>query len=818
MKGHAKKTLLLAASALAAQVLVYSDAQAQAAPGATQGGLQEIVVTARKREESVQDVPVNVAAISAATIEKQDLTSIEKIAARTPNLNVGRASNGSGAQLTMRGIGSSSTSIGIEQSVAVVVDGVYYGQGRIINEGFFDLAGAEILKGPQALFFGKNATAGVISLTTANPTDYWMVKARAGYEFRSQQAQLEAVVSGPIGENLGLRVAVRGSKMWGGYYRNEQVVRNVYYGGNLFESHPVGKGPGGKELLGRITLKWEPSDRLSATFKFSASESKVDSSSWNYVAYECGKPDNTLQILPEYSCSKSRFVTHQGKMPLEVAAVTPFAKKNGDLYNRYRSITATSNIVYDLDDINLTWVTNYNWNNNRWTCACDYQTSLFGVHATENSSFKAFSSEFRALTSFDGPVNMMLGAYYQKTKRTFDQYVSFGISDNGPDAGPYRYIDAWKNSATDGETIAGFGQVTWKLVPTVEVAAGVRYSHETKDSYFVQPFISPAFSTLWGANRTTYGNQTFSNWSPEATISWKPSQDILVYGAFKTAYKSGGFSNGGIDSLAPGADPKVDLLFNQEKAEGFEAGIKTELFDRQLRLNLGAYSYDYKNLQVDFFNSTIIAFQTLTANAKTKGVELEFEYAPRSVPGLNLRGSINYNRARYTKFPVAPCYGGQTPAEGCNLIADAITGAYRPITGAEVGVRQNLTGAPLSVAPSWVGNFGVSYDTPVGKGLVAGLSVDTRFSSSYLVSGFGAEHSRQPKYGMIDASLRIGSEDEKWELAVIGKNLTNKLYVAGVVDGPNTGQHTGEANGLHADQLGFGNLPRTVMVQVTTKF
>ena len=118
----------------------------------TEGGLADIVVTARKRSESVQDVPVAVTAIAGEMVEKLDLTSIEKIAARTPNLNVGRASNGSGAQLTLRGIGSSSTSIGIEQSVAVVVDGVYYGQGRIINEGFFDLARVEILKGPWHCF------------------------------------------------------------------------------------------------------------------------------------------------------------------------------------------------------------------------------------------------------------------------------------------------------------------------------------------------------------------------------------------------------------------------------------------------------------------------------------------------------------------------------------------------------------------------------------------------------------------------------------------------------------------------------------------
>jgi len=185
-------------------------------------GLSEIVVTARRREESVQSIPVSVQAISAEEILQRDLTSLEKIAASIPNFTIARASNGAGAQLTMRGIGSSATSIGIEQSVAVVVDGVYYGQGRVINEGFFDLARVEVLKGPQSLFFGKNATAGVISLTTADPGLDPEYIGRVGYEFAGEKAYAEAIVSQPLTDSFGIRVAVRGSRMWGGYYTNIQ--------------------------------------------------------------------------------------------------------------------------------------------------------------------------------------------------------------------------------------------------------------------------------------------------------------------------------------------------------------------------------------------------------------------------------------------------------------------------------------------------------------------------------------------------------------------------------------------------------------------
>jgi iron complex outermembrane receptor protein len=282
---------------------------------------------------------------------------------------------------------------------------------------------------------------------------------------------------------------------------------------------------------------------------------------------------------------------------------------------------------------------------------------------------------------------------------------------------------------------------------------------------------------------------------------------VLVYAAYKTAYKSGGFSNGGINS-ALSADPLGDLTFDPEKASGFEGGIKSTVMDNQLRLNVNVYTYKYSDLQVDFFNSPIFAFQTLTADARTKGAEFEFEYAPRSISGLSLHGSLNYNRARYTSFPLAPCYAGQTPGQGCNLALNPAAGAF---------TRQNLDGAPLSVAPKWTSTLGASYDADVGSDLKFGVSADARYSGNYLASAFGNPDSRQGSYVNLDASIRLGAADERWQLALIGKNLTNRFYVTGVVDGPSTGGGTGTAAGLHADQLGFATLPRTVMLQVSTR-
>ncbi|MFM6854100.1 MAG: TonB-dependent receptor [Sphingopyxis sp.] len=819
------KSLLLvstiaASTAIATPALAQS-AAADAAPAASQGGLDDIVVTARKRAESVQDVPVAVTAMTAETIEARDLTSIERIAAATPNLSVGRASNGSGAQLTLRGIGSSSTSIGIEQSVAVVVDGAYYGQGRVIQEGFFDLARVEVLKGPQALFFGKNATAGVISLTTNDPTSDLEYSIRTGYEFRSHQFQVEAIASGPLSDTVGLRLAVRAGTMDGGYYRNQSVARtyttldiqSLLAGGTGNATGHVAapaaaRAPGEDERLARATLRFTPNDQLTVTLKAMYDYNQVNNSSWNYVAYNCGLASGVSQ-LTGYSCG-SNFVTHQNNMPTDIAANFPYARADGGLYNRYESYAFNANIAYELGDVTISSVTNFNHNNNRWACACDFQSSNAGTWATENSSWRAFSQELRAQTDYDGPVNMMVGALYQSTRRDFNQYIMFAGLRNSAASAANRYLATTKTSYTDGETIALFGQATWELAPTLELAGGVRYTHETKDSYFTQPYNNPGMTGVFRDRADADGlgiitaNQTFANWSPEVSLTWQPVDDVLVYGAYKTAYKSGGFSNGGINSKFS-SDPLSDLTFAPERARGFELGVKTTLADNQLRLNLIGFSYAYRDLQVDFFNSPIIAFQTLTADARTKGLELEFEYAPRNVDGLNLHGSINYTRARYTNFPAAPCYAGQTPANGCSIV----TGIFS---------RQNLNGSALSVAPEWTGNFGVAYDQPVGANLMAGINIDTRYSSSYLASGFGNPASRQGAYMTLDAGVRFGAADDNWQVALIGKNLTNRFYVSGVVDGPSTGSGTGTAAGLGADQLGFGNVPRTVQVQFTKRF
>lgn len=366
----------------------------------------------------------------------------------------------------------------------------------------------------------------------------------------------------------------------------------------------------------------------------------------------------------------------------------------------------------------------------------------------------------------------------------------------------YRYVQYAKDSATRGKTLSAYGQAIWEVVPTVEATAGVRYIHETKKSRFVQPYANPRFAGVnYDVTRTLVADQTFDNWSPEATLTWKPIRDLTVYGAYRTAYKSGGFSNSSI--LTP-STPEEFFTFDPERAKGFEVGIKSTLFDRQLRFNVSAYRYEYTDLQVTYLDSARLSYNSVNAGSVlTKGVEVELEYAPRVLEGLILRGTANYNRSRYGSS-IAPCYGGQTSTAGCtlNLLAAGTAG-------------QNLKGIPTSDAPLWTASAGAVYDTALSGGLRIGGSFDGRYSSSYLASAFGSPLSRQPKYINVDATLRVHDDDNRWEVALIGKNLTNQFVVTGVTDASGTGAGTGTVNGRTADQVGFIALPRTVQLQLT---
>lgn len=392
--------------------------------------IETVVVTARKRAENVQNVPVAVTALTGEKLDQYNITTINQVAAQTPQLIIQRGSSGSGADISLRGIGSSSENIGIEQSVAVNVDGVYLGQGRAINEGFFDMKQVEILKGPQALYFGKNATAGVISLETNDPTDEFEAMVRAGYEFTSDAPYIEGVVSGPVTDDLGLRLAVRGSDMFGGYIENQAPGGLVY---NTFDiatgtitPHTTDKPekdlPGSKNGLARLTAKWEPISDLTITGKLAFDAYDNRDSGYNIEPIIC--PLGHTQANPTETCSKN-WKIQQNDFPQGLAASDPIIDKaHGRMFEQFQSYTGIVNAEYVTPEYTLSSVSGFQHLFNDWGSDQDF-TGMPSVMAGEHFKWHAFSSENRILTTLDFPVNFSGGFYYQSTRLDFNQDVIF---------------------------------------------------------------------------------------------------------------------------------------------------------------------------------------------------------------------------------------------------------------------------------------------------------------------------------------------------------------------------------------------------------
>lgn len=805
-------TLLAVALATGSFGLVYAE------------GIEEIVVTARAVDESVRDVPVAISAFNEEQLQRFAIRDLEDLAASSASLEIARISSGSGAQIAIRGISSSPGSLGIEQSVALILDGVYFPQGRSINEGLFDAEQVAILKGPQALYFGKNASAGAVVVTTNDPGSEMEALGRIGYEIETSTISGEGVFSMPISDQWGIRVALQGARMADGYLRNiaEPTVYTTLDAANGFAATPQPNGgasdswmPGEESLSARLTLKGQLGERT--TLKLKGTYTDFEHNSTNLSEqYDCSTlggtphtnvadPDNPGFLMPvanplggECDQDRSRGLN---PIPPTVAATTKDLNRfGGDLGEAYESYIFTADLETELDNFLIRNILNYHSQKVGWVIDADGGAST-AVFASEYNQFENLSFESRTATAFDTALNGVLGFYYQTTDRDFRQEVIFAGAENSAADPSNRFIAYDKVSFTDGETVSGYGELIWDITNELQMTGGARYIWENKDSEFTQPYVNPAFGFLFVQDRVLASDKSYDDVVAELTVRYQPSDNLTYYAAYKQGWKSGGFDNGSIDSTL-NADPITDITYEPEEVEGVEGGIKGVFLDGALRVDFDVYYYDFKNLQLNFFNATTFAYRTLNAGAaETTGGELQVNWATE-IEGLTLSAAVAYNDAVYKEF-LAPCYGGQTLADGCGLG----TGALRD---------QDLSGESRALAPKWRGNLGFNYRRPIGSGLEVGLSGNLKLLDSYTLSEY-ITNAVQDGYALIDASVRLGSADGRWELAVIGRNLTDEYILTTAADTPSTGGNTGTERAFQSDRYAFFKLPRTIAFELSVK-
>ncbi len=556
--------------------------------------------------------------------------------------------------------------------------------------------------------------------------------------------------------------------------------------------------PGGHEESARLTLAYDPEgSNFDATLRvFGAIHHDNDFAGGQQVRCIAPtvQPSNYGNIDPTGDCNMDQYMSKSG-IPAALASTIPLARTDSytDLSTVLGSLTVN---FHPTDTLTLTSITGaLHLNSKGWG---EYSgTSIGQVWSGDAERTDTQSQEVRLISDFDGRLNFTLGTFYEHSFRyTFAPQL---ITHRGIDPATGKYDTSEREADNYSNSYSGFAQLRLKLLDNLELAGGARVTKEVKDTRIFTVYVAPgAVAAQAQVGRVIRLHYTDTNVSPEATLTWHPTSESTVYAAYKTGYKSGGFANPSTLSRLHQNNPSL-LKLEAESAKGGEIGFKSYLFNRAVRFESAAYRYDFSNLQVSSYDVASASFQVRNAaKARTSGVEASINW--HVTPQFSLLAAGGLNHARYLSFAGAPCYLGQTLAEGC-------VPTLQP-NGTTVNA-QNFQGRTLHRAPRTPLVFSGSYDVPVSDTLKLGVNADANYTSSYLAQENLAPASYQEAFWKFGAGVRVGAVDESWELALIGRNLANKYVIT---------QGSDQPGGTKGTTTVVGPRPREVIVQGTVNF
>ena len=763
--------------------------------------LEEIVVTAQQRAESLQDVPVSVAAVTAKKISDSGIVDLQGLSELVPNFSINET--GISTTVTIRGI-SSGINSGFEQSVSMYNDGIFYGRDQLARVPMIDMERVEVLRGPQGILFGKNSIAGAVSQISAKPTDEFEGSVTALYEPDHGETDLRMVLSGPLTDNLSGRLAVMTREL-DGYVKNTEL--------GVDEQNE-------DEQVVRATLRWDVNDSVTATLK--SSQSTFDVLGRNMEVYQSF---GHLEALNS--------VYNSPTAPWSVDTELNYIADNNGHFSNNEVNNSTLTVDWDLEGLTLTSVTGYVDYEFTESCDCDF-TGAPVFDAGRQEEYQQLSQEFRLTSDLGSNFDYIAGLFFQDTDLTYADQIqlpdptvvntALGLLGAGalqPFA-PGSSTDRTFNQ--EGEVIALFAQGTWSVSEALRLTVGGRYTEEKKDANRQQRHkanatfggqympavtadpVSGAYNVLYGifaieAYDQINGKLDDSSFSPVVTMEWDANPDTMVYATWTKGYKSGGFdarSNGHPDAsvnngLKSGAAITGSWEFANEEATSVELGSKMSLADGAAELSVAWYMTDYNDLQVSQFDGTLGFNVTNAGEAKVKGIEADGRWA--LTDNITLTGSVAYLDFNYEKFPNSQCYFQQEDTDGDKL-CDA------------GGKRKEFT-------PELQANLGAAWASEMSNGLELNASLDVSFMDEYLYAANLDPRSKQDAYSMVNARIALAGSEGAWELALLGRNLTDETVINFGGNTPLGGTLTGGAGNSY---YAFVNRPRNIALQVNYSF
>ncbi len=813
IEGMSKNTIVNGLSlAMGASFMVAASGAALAQENSART-LEEVIVTARKREESLQDAPVLINAFSKKQIKQQRIDGLDELAQFTPGLQTSERTTSNGGSVFLRGIGNGNAVALADSSVAINIDGMQVSSNNIRKVSQIDMQQIEVLRGPQALFFGKNSPAGVISIRTADPGEEFEAESTVGYETVSGDKYIRGIVSGPVSDTVAVRLIGQFTDVDG--YFNIKTIEGAGGANPLFQPAGISNWPEGEESYLRATLVADPSDQFHIRAKLHYSKADIEGGSATALQrIECPggveplllaqgitvtMPEGTPRGLQmDFPCSRNlgRDIYIGGAAPAVVGLDPNALSLDAIGFRENTQYLGTLELNYEFDSgLEFTSVTGY------WDLSEDNaQNATAGVVANVLVPSAVFETEqltqeFRLASSYDSAVNFTLGAFGEWRDSTdSNSAIVFGST-----AFPQQLLEE------EQQALSAFGQLEFDLSDQWTLAAGARYSREEKE-------IKAALAGLDVTDRLRLDDDSWTNLSPEVTLTFQPTEDLTLFATYKEGFKSGGIYPGALFTvpfLPPGG---LENGFDEELVTGYELGAKAILLDGTLAINLALYSFDYDDLQVSSPSGDVaagtITFRTVNAaSADVDGFEADFTWLPLALDSITVRGAVAYNDAAYGSF-LSECYAGQSVAAGCNIAPDDM-GAFQ---------LQDLGGQTLSNAPEWSGSLAVSYERELSSYLLLNASLGVTYSDSYLGDAELNPQDRQDSFSKTTASISLGSIDERWEVSIVGRNLTDEFTYSATSPALFTSAGEGTDAAIVGDLNGFPSRGREIFLAATYRW
>lgn len=759
---------ILATTALVAP----SAARAQDIAEEDQGGLEEIVVTAQKRAEGLSDVPISISAVTGETIENYGQTNLEAVSSSIPNLKITQTAIAN--RIAIRGIASGDNK-GFEQSVAMFVDGIYYGRDQLSRMPLVDLERIEVLRGPQPTLFGKNAIAGAVNVVSRRPTGEFEGSVSASYEFEHEEKRVTAVVSGPVSNSVGARVV--------GYYRDME--------GYFFNTRQNRNEPNVREAFVRGILDFEGDGPLSADLKLEYADFKTE-----------GQPREVFSPIGIYS------VVFAG--PLAVETNENRVRADGGYLSRNRIFNSVLNADLELGEHTLTSVTGYLDYNVKETIDVDFVNPDLLDGTRQSEDYRQISQELRIASPGDQPFNYIAGLYYQNTKLGVTDQVRFSPFFLNSAFRPLG--DTFNNRlySQKSDLISVFAQGEISLTDAMRLTVGARFNHEKKSgsraltidrgplsltpptgAAISAAAVTATFRALNIEAHSITGKLSEDSFNPMANIQYDITDDLMFYASFARGTKAGGFDVRSNSLPTSTIARPGTFLFEDEKADNFEAGFKYKT--RALAINVSAYRTTYKDLQTNVFDGVLNFNVRNASGAKTQGVEADMRWAVDE--HFTLSGAIAYLDFEFTNFPQGQCYFGQ--------VSNAAGGFC------------SYTGKRNALTPKWSGNLNGDFSHEIGGNVKLGINLNADFSSSYISAANLDPRTQQDGYIKMGARLSLGHVDDNWTIALVGRNLTNERIKQTAGNAPLATTFTGNRGVAYT---AIYDRPRNIAVQADFKF